>query len=77
MNGKRTSNKGKFHLTPQQTKVLKYLALGLQNKEIAYQMGLSVSTIKQHVSGIMLRLGVNTRTAVVVTAQKLGLIDNE
>ena len=77
MNGKRTSNKGKFHLTPQQIKVLKYLALGLQNKEIAYQMGLSVSTIKQHVSGIMLRLGVNTRTAVVVTAQKLGLIDNE
>ena len=63
-----------YHLTPQQIKVLKLLALGLQNKEIAYRMQKSVSTVKQHISGMMLRLGVNTRTAVVIKAQELGLI---
>ena len=77
MNEKRLSDKETVHLTPQQTEVLKCLVQGLQNKEIAYQMGLSVSTVKQHVSGILLRLNVNTRTAAVVTAQKLGLIDKE
>ena len=62
------------HLTPQQIEVLQHLALGLQNKEIAFQMQKSISTVKQHISGMMLRLGVNTRPAVVVKAQKLGLI---
>ena len=61
-------------LTAKQQEVLTYLAQGLQNKEIALKMDCSASTVKQHVSGIMLRLNINTRTAVVVTAKKLGLI---
>ena len=68
------SFKKRDHLTPQQIKTLKLLVQGLQNKEIAFQMGKSVSTVKQHVSGILLRLIVRTRTAAVVKAQKLGLI---
>ena len=44
------------------------------NKEIAFQMNLSVSTVKLHVSGLMLRLNVRTRTAAVVEAQRLHLI---
>ena len=63
------------HLTPQQLNVLKLLTLGLQNKEIADRMGLAVSTIKLHVSGILRRLNVRTRTAAVIKAQKQGLID--
>ena len=63
-----------FRLTPREFEVLKLLALGLQNKEIAYQMQKSVSTVKQHISGMMLRLGVHTRTGIVIKAQKLGLI---
>ena len=63
------------HLTPQQLNVLKLLTLGLQNKEIADRMGLAVSTVKLHVSGILRRLNVRTRTASVIKAQKLGLID--
>ena len=77
MKGSKLPQKEKFRLTPQQIKVLKLLARGLRNKEIAYQMGLSVSTVKQHVSGIMLRLNADTRTAVVVKAQELGLIKKE
>ena len=61
-------------LTPKQKEVLGYLAMGLQNKEIAKAMNLSVSTVKLHVSGILLRLDVHTRTAALVKAQKLGLI---
>lgn len=70
-------NKEKHCLTPQQTKVLKLLAEGLRNKEIAYRMGLKISTVKQHISGIMLRLNVRTRTGVVIKAQKLGLTEKE
>ena len=77
MKENKLSQRETFHLTPQQITVLKYLAQGLRNKEIAFQMQKSVSTVKQHVSGIMLRLNVNTRTAAVVTAQKIGLIDKE
>ena len=64
----------RFVLTPKQKEVLGFLATGLQNKEIAKAMGLSVSTVKLHVSGILLRLDVHTRTAALVKAQKLGLI---
>ena len=63
-----------FRLTSKQKEVLGHLAEGLQNKQIAQAMSLSVSTIKLHVSGILLRLRVKTRTAAVVKAQKLGLI---
>ena len=64
----------KVCLTFKQNEVLGHLAEGLQNKQIAQAMGLSVSTIKLHVSGILLRLRVKTRTAAVVEAQKVGLI---
>ena len=61
-------------LTPKQKEVLDHLAEGLQNKEIAKVMNLSVSTVKLHVSGILLRMNVRSRTAAVITAQKAGLI---
>ena len=64
----------RFRLTPKQKEVLIYLAKGLLNKQIAEAMNLSVSTVKLHVSGILFRLEVKTRTAAVVKAQKLGLI---
>lgn len=64
----------RFRLTPKQKEVLIYLAEGLLNKQIADVMNLSVSTVKLHVSGILIRLEVRTRTAAVVKAQKLGLI---
>ena len=69
-----TDNKAYRHLTPRQLEVLLFLAQGLQNKEIAEQMQKSVSTVKQHVSGMMTRLNVRTRTGAVIKAQKLGLI---
>lgn len=74
LSGRKSPKKKGSNLTPKQTEVLKYLAQGFQNKEIVFQMNLSVSTVKLHVSGLMLRLNVKTRTAAVVEAQRLNLI---
>ena len=62
------------YLTFRQKEVLGYLTKGLLNKQIAHAMGLSVSTIKLHISGIFIRLNVTTRTAAVFKARELGLI---
>lgn len=53
-------------LTPQQRKILFMFADGLLNKQIAYDLGLSESTIKSHASTIFLKLGVKNRTQAVI-----------
>lgn len=53
-------------LTPKQHKILLMFADGLLNKQIAYELGLSESTIKSHASTIFLKLGVRSRTQAVI-----------
>ena len=60
-------------LTPQQTRVLSMLARGLLNKQIAYELGVSEPTIKAHVSAVLFKLGVDSRTQAVIQLGKLGL----
>lgn len=67
----------RMSITPKQQEVLFYLARGYQNKEIAYRMELSVSTIKLHLTGLYLRLNVKNRIEALITAQKLGLLKTE
>ena len=64
----------RMRLTPRQKDVLCAAARGLLNKEIAYELNLSLSTVKRHMCGIFLRLDVKTRTAAVVKAKLLNLI---
>ncbi|WP_315918594.1 response regulator transcription factor [Mesorhizobium sp. SP-1A] len=59
-------------LTPQQTRVLGMLAEGLLNKQIAYELGVSEATIKAHVSAILQKLGVDSRTQAVIQLGKIG-----
>jgi DNA-binding NarL/FixJ family response regulator len=59
-------------LTPQQTRVLSMLAEGLLNKQIAYELGVSEATIKAHVSAILQKLGVDSRTQAVIMLNKMG-----
>lgn len=59
-------------LTPQQAKVLGMLGDGLLNKQIAYELGVSEATVKAHVSAVLLKLGVDSRTQAVITLNKLG-----
>jgi DNA-binding NarL/FixJ family response regulator len=60
-------------LTAQQFRVLKYLADGMLNKQIADTLGISEGTVRAHVSAILRKLGVSTRTqaVIVVTEQHL------
>ena len=58
-------------LTPQQSRVLAMLAEGLLNKQIAYELGVSEATIKAHVSAILLKLNVDSRTQAVIQLGKI------
>ena len=58
-------------LTPQQVRVLMMLSEGLLNKQIAYELGVSEATIKAHVSAILQKLGVESRTQAVIAAGKI------
>lgn len=58
-------------LTPQQVRVLMMLSEGLLNKQIAYKLGVSEATIKAHVSAILQKLGVDSRTQAVIAISKV------
>ncbi len=58
-------------LTPQQVRVLMMLSEGLLNKQIAYQLSVSEATVKAHVSAILQKLGVESRTQAVIAAAKI------
>ena len=60
-------------LTPQQHRVLALMAEGKPNKVIAFEMQITEPTVKSHVTEILRRLGVQSRTQAVIVAQKLGL----
>lgn len=58
-------------LTPQQVRVLMMLSEGLLNKQIAYELTVSEATVKAHVSAILQKLGVESRTQAVIAANKI------
>ena len=58
-------------LTPQQVRVLMMLSEGLLNKQIAFQLGVSEATVKAHVSAILQKLHVESRTQAVIAAAKI------
>lgn len=58
-------------LTPQQSKVLSMLGEGLLNKQIAYELSVSEATVKAHVSAVLMKLGVDSRTQAVIALSKL------
>ena len=58
-------------LTPQQLRVLMMLREGRLNKQIAYELNVSEATIKAHVSAILQKLKVDSRTQAVIAASRL------
>jgi DNA-binding NarL/FixJ family response regulator len=60
-------------LTPQQVRVLMMLSEGLLNKQIAYELTVSEATVKAHVSAILDKLGVDSRTQAVIAASRIGV----
>ncbi|MEM9732928.1 MAG: response regulator transcription factor [Pseudomonadota bacterium] len=59
-------------LTPQQARVLSMISQGLLNKQIAYELGVSEATVKAHVSAVLQKLNVDSRTQAVIQLSKLG-----
>ena len=60
-------------LTPQQWRVLALMVQGDQNKQIAYKLGVGEPTVKAHVTVILRKLGVRSRTQAVIEARSLTL----
>lgn len=59
-------------LTPQQTRVLSMIAQGLLNKQIAWELSVAEATVKAHVSAVLHKLDVDSRTQAVILLSKLG-----
>jgi DNA-binding CsgD family transcriptional regulator len=62
------------HLTPRQHEVLRYLAAGYTTARVATTLGISIETVRNHVRGLMARLGASTRLEAVMRAHELQLI---
>jgi NarL family two-component system response regulator YdfI len=62
------------HLTARETAVLRLMALGLGNKEIASRLDISEHTAKFHVSSILAKLGAASRTEAVTIGMTRGLV---
>jgi len=61
-------------LTAREQQVLKLMADGLTNADIAERLVIGVATVKTHVSSVMSKLGVSTRTEATATAIRRGLV---
>jgi DNA-binding NarL/FixJ family response regulator len=62
-------------LSSREIEVLRLIAAGNANKEIAAQLGIAEETVKSHITKILAKLGANDRTHAVTTALKRGIIE--
>ena len=71
---KRLQREDDFPLTDREMQVLRHIALGLSNKEIAMTLEISVETVKEHVQNILRKIGVSDRTQAAVWAVRRNLV---
>jgi DNA-binding NarL/FixJ family response regulator len=61
-------------LSPREMEILQHIAKGQSNKEVAYELGISRQTVKNHMTSILRKLAVNDRTQAALYAVKRGWI---
>jgi DNA-binding CsgD family transcriptional regulator len=66
-----SKDQARIQLTPRETEVLRLLAVGLPDREIADALFVSVRTVEGHVARILAKLGVRSRTAAAMLAAEL------
>lgn len=64
------------HLTPRQLEVLRLLAEGRSTAEIATELGLRETTVRNYVANLLAALGAHTRLQAVIAAKKARLIES-
>ncbi len=72
-----TSTRNEFYdgLTPREIEILKLLATGMANKQIAYKLGISEKTVRNHVSNMYEKLQIFDRAQAVLYAVRKGLVE--
>lgn len=65
----------KNNFTPIELEIIRLVAKGYKNKDIAESLYISISTVKTHLETISLKLGVSGRLLIAITAIKSGIID--
>lgn len=65
---------GKQHITNREQSILELLAMGLSNKQIANDIGISEQTVKNHVSWLFEKFGVQSRIALLIKLLKEGIV---
>jgi DNA-binding NarL/FixJ family response regulator len=71
---RRRAARPKLGLTQREVHVLKQVAAGLSNKQIAKRLGLSEKTVRNHLSRAFNKLGATNRTEAVMSAVRVGLV---
>jgi DNA-binding NarL/FixJ family response regulator len=59
------------HLSPRERDVLAFLTVGMTNRKIAWELNVSVSTVKSHLSSIYMKLGVSNRTEAALVGVRI------
>lgn len=74
MSKRRNEKEDDIPVTNRELQVLRHLALGLSNREIARSLGISIETVKEHVQNTLRKLDVTDRTQAAVWAVRKGLV---
>jgi LuxR family maltose regulon positive regulatory protein len=73
--GKESASTSVDRLTDREREVLRMIALGKRNQEIAHELVVTLDTVKKHATHVFEKLGVASRTQAVTEARKLGLVE--
>lgn len=71
-----TKNQGGFSLSNREKEILRYVATGASNKEIAQRCHISETTVKSHLRNILSKMGVHNRAGAVSLATTMGIFPN-